>query len=47
MVDVLIACADEEVAIILDIVKAVAEVDWPRNKLRIVILNDQGFETVR
>lgn len=47
MVDVLITCAGEEAAVILDTVRAAADVDWPRDRLRIVVLDDKKSEEVR
>ena len=46
-VDVLITCAGEAVAIISDTVKAAADVDWPRDRLRIVVLDDMDSMEVR
>lgn len=47
MVDVFITCAGEEVAVILDTLKAAASVDWPRDRLRVVVLDDKASEEVR
>ena len=46
-VDVFITCAGEEVAVILDTLRAAVDVDWPRDKLRIIILDDKASEEVR
>ena len=47
MVDVLITCAGEDVAVILDTVRAAVGVDWPEEKLRVVVLDDKSSEEVR
>lgn len=47
MVDVLITCAGEDVTVILDTLGAAAGADWPRDRLRVVILDDKGSEEVR
>lgn len=46
-VDVLITCAGEDVAVILDTLRAAVDVDWPRDRLRIVVLDDKASEEVR
>lgn len=47
MVDVFITCAGEEVAVILDTVRAAAGVDWPQDRLRVIVLDDKASEEVR
>lgn len=47
MVDVFITCAGEEVAVILDTLKAAAGVDWPRDRLRVLVLDDKASDEVR
>ena len=47
MVDVLITCAGEEVAVIMDTLRAAAGVDWPQDRLRVVVLDDKSSEEVR
>ena len=47
MVDVLITCAGEEAAVILDTLRAAADVDWPQDRFRIVVLDDKASEEVR
>ena len=47
MVDVLITCAGEEVAVIMDTVRAAVGVDWPRERFRVVVLDDKSSEEVR
>ena len=46
-VDVLITCAGEEVAVIIDTLRAAVDVDWPRDRLRIIVLDDKASEEVR
>ena len=46
-VDVLITCAGEELAVILDTVRAAAGVDWPQDRLRVVLLDDKSSEDVQ
>ena len=46
-VDILITCAGEEVAVIMDTVRAAVDVDWPRDRFRVVILDDKSSEEVR
>ncbi|KAL8679352.1 MAG: hypothetical protein Q9186_004357 [Xanthomendoza sp. 1 TL-2023] len=46
-VDVLITCAGEDVTIVLDTVKAAADLDWPRDRLRVVVLDDKASVAVR
>lgn len=46
-VDVFITCAGEKVPVILDTVRAAAGVDWLRDRLRIVVLDDKNSEEVR
>ncbi|KAL8802988.1 MAG: hypothetical protein Q9200_006398 [Gallowayella weberi] len=41
-VDVLVTCAGEDVTVILDTVKAAADLDWPRDRLRVVVLDDKA-----
>lgn len=47
MVDVLITCAGEEIEVILDTLKAAAGIDWPLDRLRVVVLDDKSSEEVR
>ena len=47
MVDVLITCAGEEPTVVLDTVRAAADVDWPRDKMRIIVLDDKKDEEIR
>lgn len=47
MVDVLITCCGEEVSVVLDTVRAAADVDWPRDRMRVVLLDDGGSEELR
>ena len=47
MVDILITCAGEEVEVVLDTLRAAADVDWPRDRMRIVVLDDKKSEEVR
>ena len=46
-VDVLITCAGEDVTVILDTLRAAADVDWPQDRLRIIVLDDKASEEVR
>ena len=46
-VDVLITCAGEELAVILDTVRAAAGVDWPQDRFRVVVLDDKASEDVQ
>ena len=46
-VDVLITCAGEEPAVILDTLRAAIDVDWPRDRIRIIVLDDKASEEVR
>ena len=46
-VDILITCCGEEVDVILDTLKAAVDVDWPQDRLRVVILDDKSSEEVR
>ena len=47
MVDILITCCGEEVPVILDTVRAVTGIDWPQDRLRVVVLDDKASEEVR
>ena len=47
MVDVLITCAGEDVAVILDTLRAAAGMDWPQDRLRVVVLDDKSSEEVQ
>ena len=47
MVDILLTCAGEEVATILDTLKAAVAIDWPRDRMRVVVLDDKADEEVR
>ena len=47
MVDVLITCAGEDVDVILDTLRAAVGVDWPRERLRVVVLDDKSSKEVR
>ncbi|CAD6590774.1 MAG: hypothetical protein ASARMPRED_004999 [Alectoria sarmentosa] len=47
MVDVFITCAGEETEVILDTLRAAAGVDWPRDKMRIIVLDDKKSDEVR
>ena len=47
MVDVLITCAGEDVAVILDTLRAAAGMDWPQDKLRVVVLDDKSSHEVQ
>ena len=46
-VDVLITCAGEDAEVILDTVRAAGDVDWPQDRLRIILLDDKANEEVR
>lgn len=46
-VDVFITCAGEEIEVILDTLRAAAAIDWPRDKLRVIVLDDKSSEEVR
>ena len=39
-VDVFVTCAGENFHVILDTIRAAAAIDWPRNKFRVVVLDD-------
>ena len=47
MVDVLITCAGEDIDVILDTLRAAVGVDWPQERLRVVVLDDKSSEEVR
>lgn len=47
LVDVLITCCGEETAVIIDTVRAVAGIDWPQDRFRIVVLDDKKSEEVK
>ena len=47
MVDVLITCAGEETVVVLDTVRAVAGVDWPQDRMRIILCDDKKSEEIR
>ncbi|KAF6227974.1 hypothetical protein HO133_007702 [Letharia lupina] len=47
MVDVLITCAGEETVVVLDTLRAAAAIDWPRDRMRVVVLDDKASEEVR
>ena len=46
-VDVFITCAGEEIDVILDTVKAASGVDWLRDRLRVIVLDDKNSEDLR
>ena len=46
-VDVLITCAGEDADVILDTVRAAGDVDWPQDRLRIILLDDKASDEVR
>lgn len=47
LVDVFITCAGEDVVTIIDTLKAAADIDWPRDRMRLVVLDDKADEEVR
>lgn len=47
LVDVFITCAGEDVVTIIDTLRAAADIDWPQDRIRIVILDDKASEEVR
>ena len=46
-VDVFITCAGEDISVIIDTLRAAVDVDWPRDRLRIIVLDDKASEEVR
>lgn len=46
-VDVFITCAGEEPEVILDTLRAAAAIDWPQDKLRVIVLDDKASEEVK
>ena len=47
LVDVFVTCCGEDVLTIIDTVRAAADIDWPRDRMRIVVLDDKASEEVR
>lgn len=46
-VDVFITCSGKEIEVIMDTVRAAAAIDWPRDKFRVVVLDDGGSDEFR
>lgn len=46
-VDVFITCCGEDIDVALDTVRAAAAVNWPSEKVRIIVLDDGGSTVLR
>ena len=46
-VDIFVTCAGENSNVILDTIRAAAAIDWPREKFRVVVLDDKDSSDVR
>lgn len=46
-VDVFVTCAGENSNVILDTIRAAAAIDWPRDRFRVVVLDDKDSSDVR